>query len=352
MAALVGTGLALALVFPLTNLNIGEPQTSALAMNGPAHAALAALSDAGVPTGIVAPLEVLVTADRAHTIATSLGAIPGVYSAVAPAGPSWHRAGTALLEVLPAGEPSSGAGAATVTAVRATSAHLSGVLGVGGAGPDQQDFSHSIYGNFPLMLALIAVATFLLLARAFRSLVLAAKAVVFNVLSVSAAYGTMVLVWQWGYGSRYIWDIPATGSIAVWVPIMVFAFLFGLSMDYEVFILSRTREAYDTDAGKSTGPAVVTGLARTGRLVTSAAAILFLSFISMSSAPNTDVKVLATGLGAGILLDAVLVRSLLVPAYITLLGRWNWWLPAPLARVLFVAPSPLPALAGRLSEVI
>jgi putative drug exporter of the RND superfamily len=163
---------------------------------------------------------------------------------------------------------------------------------------------------------------------------------------VCAAYGTMVLIWQSGYGSHLIWEIPATGSITVWVPIMVFAFLFGLSMDYEVFILSRTREAYDADTTGSTPDAVVTGLARTGRLVTSAAAILFLSFLSMSSAPDTDVKVLATGLGAGILLDAVLIRSLLVPAYISVLGRWNWWLPAPLARVLFVPPSPLPALAG------
>ena len=152
-----------------------------------------------------------------------------------------------------------------------------------------------------------------------------------------------MLIWQSGYGSRVIWGIPATGSITVWVPIMVFAFLFGLSMDYEVFILSRTREAYDSEPAVPTSLAVVTGLSRTGRLVTSAAMILFLSFLSMSSAPDTDVKVLATGLGAGILLDAVLVRSLLVPAYISVLGRWNWWLPAPLARVLFVPPSPLPA---------
>jgi RND superfamily putative drug exporter len=124
---------------------------------------------------------------------------------------------------------------------------------------------------------------------------------------------------------------------------MVFAFLFGLSMDYEVFILTRTREAYDTEANGSTDEAVVAGLARTGRLVTSAASILFLSFLSMSSAPDTDVKVLATGLGAGILLDALLVRSLLVPAYVSLLGCWNWWLPRPLARALLVRPAGLPA---------
>ncbi len=344
VVALVGTGLALALVFPLTNLNIGEPQTSALATAGPAHTALAGLSSAGVPTGVVDPIEVLVAGREADSTAGRLSRLPGVYSAVAPTGPSWRRAGTAVVEVLPAGEPSSAKGSATVTAVINATRHAGGVLGVGGTGPSQQDFSHAIYGSFPLMLALIAIATFLLLARAFRSAVLAAKAVLFNILSVCAAYGTMVLIWQSGYGSRAIWGIPATGSITVWVPVMVFAFLFGLSMDYEVFILSRTREAYDTDAGASTGHAVVTGLARTGRLVTSAAMILFLSFLSMSSAPDTDVKVLATGLGAGILLDAVLVRSLLVPAYISVLGRWNWWLPSPLARLLFVAPSPLPAL--------
>ena len=174
-----------------------------------------------------------------------------------------------------------------------------------------------------------------------RSLVLAAKAVLFNLVSVGAAYGVLVLVWQFGHGSKALWNIPATGSVTVWVPIMVFAFLFGLSMDYEVFILTRMREEYD--ATGSTEKAVVTGIGRTGRLVTSAALILFLSFLSMSTAPNTDIKVLATGLGAGILLDALVVRSLLVPALVGWLGRWNWWLPGWLAAILRVAPSPLPA---------
>jgi putative drug exporter of the RND superfamily len=247
IAAIVGNGLALMLVFPLTNINISEPQTSALATTGPAHTALAGLSGAGVPTGVVAPIEVIVDQQDADKVAHSLGRLPGVYSAAAPTGASWHRQGTAVVEVVPYGEPSSANGSAAVTAVRETARHSAGVLGVGGSGPSQQDFANSIYGNFPLMLALVAVATFFLLARAFRSAVLAAKAVLFNLLSVSAAYGTMVLIWQSGYGSRLLWDIPATGSITVWVPIMVFAFLFGLSMDYEVFILSRTREAYDAD---------------------------------------------------------------------------------------------------------
>jgi len=118
---------------------------------------------------------------------------------------------------------------------------------------------------------------------------------------------------------------------------MVFAFLFGLSMDYEVFILSRIREAYDTSGDAR--HAVVEGLGRTGRLVTSAAAILMLGFLSMSTGPQTDLKVLATGLGAGILIDAVIVRCLLVPALVALFGRANWWLPAPLARVLRIPAS-------------
>jgi RND superfamily putative drug exporter len=121
--------------------------------------------------------------------------------------------------------------------------------------------------------------------------------------------------------------------------VLIFAFLFGLSMDYEVFILARMREEYD--ATGSTSAAVVTGLGRTGRLVTSAALILFFAFAALASAPGTDIKVLGTALGVGILIDATIVRALLVPALVGLLGRWNWWLPAGVARVLRVEPSPL-----------
>jgi len=148
----------------------------------------------------------------------------------------------------------------------------------------------------------------------------------------------LVLVWQHGYGSEAIWGIPATGAITLWVPLMTFAFLFGLSMDYEVFILARMREEYDRTG--STTTAITEGLGRTGRLVTSAALILFLAFVSLASTPATDVKIMATALGAGILLDATVVRALLVPALVSLLGRWNWWLPAWAARPLGVAPSP------------
>ena len=193
------------------------------------------------------------------------------------------------------------------------------------------------------MLELIAIATFLLLTREFRSVLLEAKAVVFNLISLAAEYGVLTWVFQDGHGSMAVFGVPATGAITMWVPLMVFAFLFGLSMDYEVFILSRIREAYDR--GGSAREAVIEGLGRTGRLVTSAAAILMLTFVSMSTSGETDLKILATGLGAGILVDAVVVRCLLVPAMVALFGRANWWLPSWVARALRVPTSPAQAAA-------
>jgi len=212
---------------------------------------------------------------------------------------------------------------------------------VGGQAAQNFDFIAAVYGTFPLMVTLIALITFVLLARAFRSLLLPLKAVVLNILSVGAAFGVMVQMWQNGYGSQAIWGIKSTGAITSWVPIMVFAFLFGLSMDYEVFILARMREEYDRNP--STRDSVIRGIGRTGRLVTSGALILFFAFIALASGPETDIKVIGTGLAAGILLDATVVRMLLVPALISLFGRWNWWLPHLPARLLRVEPSRLTA---------
>ena len=209
----------------------------------------------------------------------------------------------------------------TLDVVRATRGALEGhpgVIGIAGDGPTELDYQHAVFGNFPLMFAIIALLTIILLARAFRSVVLAVKAVALNLISMAAAFGLMTWFWQEGHGSQAIFGIPATGAITFWVPILVFAFLFGLSMDYEVFILARVREEYDRTG--STDQAVISGLGRTGRLVTSAALILFLAFSSLASAPNTDIKVLATGLGAGILLDATVVRALLLPSLVSLLG--------------------------------
>ena len=240
------------------------------------------------------------------------------------------------MSVQPIAEASTPAGRQTIARVRQAAASFPGVQ-VGGNGPFNVDFADAVYGRFPLMLGVIAAVTFVLLARAFRSLLLPAKAVLLNLLSVGAIYGVPVLVWQDGHGSG-LWGIPVTGSTQTFIPLMVFAFLYGLSMDYEVFILARLREEHDRSG--STTAAIVEGLGRTGRLVTSAALILFLAFASLASGPDVSLKVFATGLGAGILLDATVVRALLVPALVSLFGRWNWWLPAWAARPLGVAPSP------------
>jgi len=243
-----------------------------------------------------------------------------------------------------AADGSSSAGRDTLTRVR-DAAHDAGTgVRVGGIPQQNHDFIQAVYGNFPLMIALIAVVTFILLARAFRSLLLPLKAVLLNVVSVAAAWGLVALVWQEGHGSSLIWGIDATGSVTAWIPLMIFAFLFGLSMDYEVFILACMREEYDRTG--DTDAAVVTGIGRMGRLVTSAALILFLAFLSLASGPETDAKVLATGLAAGILLDATVIRALLVPAVVSLFGRWNWWLPHWPARLLRVEPSLPPGTAG------
>jgi RND superfamily putative drug exporter len=339
---------ALAVLLPLgvaaLGLRLGEPPADSLAASGPARQGLTRLERAGVGSGVLTPIEVLVPAGTSpEQAAGRLAAVPGVQLAAAPAGPAWRRDGTALVTVLPAAETGGGAGEATVERVRdLVAAELPGAR-VGGSGALAIDAAGAIYGAFPLMLAAVALVTFVMLVRAFRSLLLALKAIVLNLLSIGAAYGVLVLVWQDGYGSQAVWGVPATGAIAMWVPLMTFAFLYGLSMDYEVFLLARMREEYD--ASGSTGTAVVQGLGRVGRLVTSAALILFLAFASLASVPEVDVKIMATALGAGILLDATVLRALLVPALVALLGRWNWWLPAWAARPLRLPPSP-PARAA------
>jgi RND superfamily putative drug exporter len=263
--------------------------------------------------------------------------VSGIHGAVAPADSQWRRDGTALVEAIPVPDSGTAEGGDTLDAVREEAHAVGPDVRVGGQPASNADFIDAVYGSFPLMIALITITTFILLARAFRSLLLPAKAIILNVLSVAAAWGVLVLVWQHGYGSEAIWGVQATGSIPSWMPLMIFAFLFGLSMDYEVFILARMREEYDRTG--STEQAVITGIGRTGRLVTSAALILFLTFVAMASSPGTDLKMFATGLGAGILLDATVIRALIVPAVIALMGRWNWWLPHWPARLLRVEPS-------------
>ena len=208
---------------------------------------------------------------------------------------------------------------------------------VGGGPSAGIDFIDEIYGSFPLLILFVLGVTFILLMRAFRSVLLPLKAVILNVLSVAAAYGLLVMVFQFGWGE---WaGLPQTGQIEAWIPIFLFAMLFGLSMDYEVFLVSRMRELYDS--GLSNEEAVGQGLQRTGRIVSAAAIILVAAFSGFLFGSLVAFQQFGLGLAAGILIDATLIRMILVPAYMRIAGNVNWYLPPWLARILRVEPSPL-----------
>jgi putative drug exporter of the RND superfamily len=337
----IGAGAAFVLLGLLfvafLGIKIGAPSSDSLAKTGPAVTALHTLEDGGITTGVLTPIEVLAEKDQAASVADKLGAVEGIDAAWISDGASSSADGQTVVVLVPHGETVNSTSVEVVKRVKDVADNTPGVLGVAGLGTAQVDFLHAVYGNFPLMLTLIALLTFVLLVRAFRSLLLPFKAVVLNLVSMTAVYGAMVLFWQKGIGSDALFGIQETGAVTFWIPLMVFAFLFGLSMDYEVFILARVREEYD--AGHSTNDAVIEGIGRTGRLVTSAALILFLAFAALASGPGTDLKVMATALGFGILLDATIVRSLLVPSLVSLFGKWNWYLPDWVARILRVEPS-------------
>ena len=333
VAAATSAAALVALVVAAATIQLGNPRADSLAQAGPARVGVEQLEDSGIGTGPLSPFDALVRSGDPEAVADALADVDGVRSATAPA--EWRRDGTSLVTVIPTEDGNSPAGRATLGRIRATS--LPGEVTIGGEAAQGADFLDAVYGNFPLLLALISILTFLLLARAFRSLILPLKAVLLNLLSVGAAWGLIVLVWQKGFGSDELFGIEATQAINVELPIVIFAFLFGVSMDYQVFILSRMREAYDRTG--STETAIVEGIGRTGRLVTSAALILGLAFVAFGAQPGTEAKIFATALGGGILIDATIIRGILAPAVVALLGRWNWWLPDWAARVLRVEPS-------------
>jgi RND superfamily putative drug exporter len=336
IAAAASLAILAALAVAASTIQFGNPRASSLAQSGSARLALDDLTGSGIGTGPLSPFDALVERGDAAAVAHAFARVDGVRAAVAPA--DWSRDGHALVTVIPAEDGNSPAGRATLDRLRATP--VDGTVAIGGEAAQGADFLDAVYGNFPLLIVLISAFTFLLLARAFRSLVLPLEAVLLNLLSVAASWGLLVLVFQHGYGSG-IWGIEPTRAINVEMPIVVFAFLFGISMDYQVFIVSRMREAYDRT--RSTPLAVVEGIGRTGRLVSSAALILGLAFVAFSATPGTEAKMFATALGGGILIDATIVRGLLAPAFVAILGRWNWWLPSRPARLLRVEASPVQA---------
>jgi RND superfamily putative drug exporter len=340
-AAVVVLGV---LVASFAGIRIGLASSASLAKSGKAYDALQTLRSGGVTTGVLTPMEVLVADGRGAEVAAAAKSVAGVRTVVVPHGPGTTAGGYQVVVVIPDEETVNSATVTPVRGVKKAVDGLPGVVGVAGVGADQIDFLSAVYGNFPLMLGIIALLTIVLLARAFRSIVLPVKAVILNLISLAATLGFMVLFWQHGYGSNTVFGVSETGAVTFWIPLMVFAFLFGLSMDYEVFILARIREEYDREG--STDAAVVAGLGRTGRLITSAALILFLAFVALASGPGTDLKTFATALGFGVLIDATVVRSLLVPALVSMFGSWNWWLPGWAARVLRVPAVPAHARAS------
>jgi RND superfamily putative drug exporter len=344
----VAAGAALAvlavLIAPAFSLTTGETGAGALANHGPARAAYDRLLAGGIPSGVLTPLEVLTRSDASSATRTRLATVPGIADTAVSSAPDSNRDGTTVVIGIPTAQTANSNTLAPVRAATDALANEPGVVGVAGEGAISVAYANAVFGNFPLMFGVIAALTFVLLARAFRSIVLALKALVLNLLSLAATFGVMTWFWQQGHGSNTLFGTPATGAITFWLPLMIFAFLYGLSMDYEVFILTRIREEYERTG--STTTALVEGLGRTGRLVTSAALILFLAFASLASAPSTDIKVFATGLGVGILLDATVIRALLLPALVAVLGRWNWWMPKLPARLLRIEPS-VPATETR-----
>jgi trehalose monomycolate/heme transporter len=316
------------LALPAAHLRFGGFDERVLpADSGPRVAAEALARD--FPGLASFPVEVLAEgadAPRAAHLAGTIRALPGVSAATVTA----VRPGNALLEVSYRGEPAAAVAQALVGQIRALpTPHGVSVL-VAGPPAEVADQLHSLAAGLPWMLLIMALVTLVLLFLAFGSVVLPVKAVLVNVLSVGAAFGVLVWGFQYGHLSGIL-RFTATSYLEPTTLVLVLALLFGLATDYEVFLLSRVREEWVRCGDNAT--AVATGLQRTGGLITAAALLLGVVTAGFASGQLVIAKLIGVGMVTGLALDAVLVRMLLVPATMRLLGRWNWWLPAPLAAV-------------------
>jgi putative drug exporter of the RND superfamily len=346
-----GIGLAIVglLLYSGSKINAGEAQLKAERGKATSDAVIGydKLVAAGFSPGVLKPYVVLVEHnDSPSTLAAVVSRLretPGLEGAVAPK--AWRKDGTALVEAFPDVDSATDAAARTASNLKhhvlpALERQAGGgtQMTLGGAAPEDRDFSRAVYSKFPYALAFVVLLTFVLLMRAFRSVFLPLKAVILNLVSLIAAYGIIVFIFQDGHGAHAIWHIQATHAIISWIPLMIFAFLYGLSMDYEVFMLTRMREEYDEH--RDTEHAVALGLARTGKLVTSAALVLMFAFFVLSTSPGPDIKQFGIGLAAGIIFDATVIRALLVPSIMRIAGEWNWWMPERAKKILFVRDRP------------
>jgi RND superfamily putative drug exporter len=339
IAAVLSATAILALAAPALGMKLSMPDESAEARGTMGYATYATMAK-GFGPGFDAPLIVAATLPsraagaEAPRLAAAVRATPGV-AGVTPVRVSADGRAAMLIAYPATGEQNP----ATDTLVNRISATVlpRATAGTGirayVTGPNAANvtFADTTGQRLLWLVAIVVAVSMVLLTFVFRSVTVAIKAAVMNLLSISAAYGVLVLVSQHGWGGR-LFGFPETMPVTTWVPIFLFVILFGLSMDYEVFLLSRIREAYD--ASGDNAAAVARGLASTARVISAAAAIMVVVFLSFVLGANVSVKQVGLGLAVAVLIDATLVRLVLVPAVMELLGRANWWLPRPLARIL------------------
>jgi len=339
IAAAISAAAILVLAAPALGIKLSMPDESAQARGTMGYASYATMAK-GFGPGFDAPLIVAATlppgaagADTSR-LAAAVRSTPGVVG-VTPVRVSADGRAAMLVAYPATGEQNP----ATDTLVNRISGTVlpRATAGTGirayVTGPNAANvaFANMTGQRLPWLVAIVVAVSMVLLTFVFRSVTVAVKAAVMNLLSISAAYGVLVLVSQHGWGGR-LFGFPEAMPVTTWVPIFLFVILFGLSMDYEVFLLSRIREAYD--ASGDNAAAVARGLASTARVISAAAAIMVVVFLSFVLGANVSVKQVGLGLAVAVLIDATLVRLVLVPAVMELLGRANWWLPRPLARIM------------------
>ncbi|WP_030847846.1 MMPL family transporter [Streptomyces sp. NRRL F-4474] len=335
--AIGAAGLLLTATLPVLGLRVGLPDDGSLPHSRTERRAYDLVAE-GFGPGTNGPL--VIAADPAgdpgvpDRLVRAVAADPGIAS-VAPAHID-RATGIATLVVFPTTSPQDKATTDTIARLRTdvlptALGHGPARAHVGGAAASLSDVGRRTSERLPLLVATVLAMSFLLLMLIFRSVLVPLKAVLLNLLSIGAAYGVMVAVFQWGWGGALI-GLEATVPIVSFIPMFLFAILFGLSMDYEVFLLSRVREEYLRTGDN--GTAIVEGISRTARIITSAALIMVAVFLSFAVADDPSAKMFGLGLATAIFIDATVVRMVLVPATMTLLGRSNWWLPKWLDRML------------------
>jgi putative drug exporter of the RND superfamily len=282
------------------------------------------------PLVITVETPTLESAAASQVLSETLGATPGIAFA-SPTIPS-ESGQASLISVVPATSPQDAATFDLVHDIRTDLIPASGLVAhVGGVTASDIDFSAQMADRLPYFIGAVLLLSFLLLMAVFRSILVPLKAVVLNLLSIGAAYGVMVAVFQWGWAGS-LFGVEAGAPIEPWAPMMLFAIVFGLSMDYEVFLLSSVKERYD--ATRDNSSAVVEGLAATARVITAAAAIMVCVFGPFVFGDERAIKLIGLGLATAVFVDATIVRMILVPATMELLGARNWWMPRWLDRLV------------------